>query len=151
VSPPAGFGAVSPGWLPRRQFAGTYDEAWKRRRAPYLPADFNPRFFNVATPELTFDRFLTGGEPVELLGVSRDGPINFELPRCRPRADVQVAGNHERPVFNLETILIEPDENRVCLSWRAQLPCDRRVLKVETVSIDVEGLDLPTAAADPIH
>jgi hypothetical protein len=145
MSPPAGFGFIAPSWLPRRRFAGTYDDAWQRKRAPYLPADFNSRFFNTATPELTFDRFLSGGEPVELLGASRQGPLRFPLPRCRPHADVQVAGTHQRPEFTLETILVEPDDNRVCLTWRAQLPCDKKVLRVETVTIEVDDLDLPMA------
>jgi hypothetical protein len=142
ASTPATFGFVAPSWLPRRQFAGTYDQAWKKNRAPYLPADFSPRFFNMAAPELTFDRFLAGGETVDLLGVSRHGPLQFALPHCQPRADVQIAGSHESPLLNLETILIEPDENRICLSWRAQLSCDKKVLKVETVVIGVDRLDL---------
>ncbi len=143
--PPAAFGAVAPSWLPRRRFAGTYDDAWKQQRAPYLPADFNLRFFNVAPPDLTFDRFLSGGEEVQLLGVSPHGPLRFALPSCRPHAEVRIAGAHETPRFELETILIDSDENRICLSWRARLACDRKVLKVETVTIGVEGLDLPMA------
>lgn len=47
---PAGFGCVAPAWLPRRRHAGSYDQRWQRARAPYLPADFDPRFFNCAAP-----------------------------------------------------------------------------------------------------
>jgi hypothetical protein len=138
---PACFGFVSAGWLPRRRFAGTYGEEWIRTRAPYLPPDFDPRFFNTAAPELTMDRSLSGGEPVEVLGCSRQGPLKFRLPSCRPRAAVTVAGAREQPEFALETILIEPDENRVCLSWRAEVRCDKKMLKVEKVNIDAIGMD----------
>jgi hypothetical protein len=143
VSIPAGFGFVAPGWLPRRQFAGTYDESWQKKRAPYLPADFDSRFFNAATPDLTFGRFLSGGEPVELLGVSQGGPLRLAVPGCKPRAEVKIAGTQQRPPFNLETVLIEPDDNRLCITWRAAVSCDKQALKVETVTIEVEGLDLP--------
>jgi hypothetical protein len=143
---PACFGFIAPAWLPRRTFAGTYDKAWQSQRAPYLPADFDPRFFNAAAPELTFDRFLVGGESVRVVGTSRHGPIQFELPRCQPRVGVKIAGAHERPPLHLETVLIEPEENRVCISWRAELPCDKKVHRVEEITIEVDGLDLPQAS-----
>ena len=46
--PPACLAPIAPSWLPRRLFAGTYDERWQRTRAPYLPDDFDPRFFASA-------------------------------------------------------------------------------------------------------
>ena len=42
---PAGFGFLSPNWQPRLSFAGTYDEQWQTKQAPYLPGDFDLRFF----------------------------------------------------------------------------------------------------------
>jgi hypothetical protein len=132
---PVCFAATAPQWLPRRAFAGTYDEVWQRKRAPYLPADFDPRFLQCAAPELAFDRYLLGGEPVEVTGVSPEGPIAFPLPAANLRVEVKVAGSVEYPPVNLETVLLEPDENRVALTWRAALPCDRKVLKVEKVTV----------------
>lgn len=141
LRPPASFGFVAAAWFPRRTFAGTYDQAWQSKRSPYLPLDFNRRFFNAAPPELTFDRFLVGGEPVEIQGASREGPLRFSLPRLQPRVAVKIAGAEEKPTFKLETVLIEPDDNRVCLTWRAQLPCDKKVLKVQRVAIEVPGVE----------
>jgi hypothetical protein len=132
---PACFAPSAPHWLPRRAFAGTYDEVWQRKRAPYLPADFDPRFLQCAAPELAFDRYLTGGEPIEVHGASPEGPIAFPIPAANLHVEVKVAGNVESPAANLETVLLEPDENRVSLTWRAALPCDRRVLKVENVTV----------------
>jgi len=137
---PAGFAFVSPAWLPRRPFAGTYDKTWQKQRAPYLPEDFNPRFFNMAHPDFTFDRYLQGGEPVALDNLSQYGPMRFTLPVCRLEARVKVAGQTETPPLNLETVLIEPEFNRVCMTWRGAVPCDKKALKVE--QIDVNLLDL---------
>ena len=132
---PVCFAPTAPQWLPRRSFAGTYDETWQRKRAPYLPADFDPRFLQCAAPELTFDRYLVGGEPIEVTGACAEGPIAFPIPAANLRVEVKVAGSIEHPPVNLETVLLEPDENRVALTWRAALPCDRKVLKVEKVTV----------------
>lgn len=135
VCTPACFAPGAPHWLPRRALAGTYDERWQRTRAPYLPADFDPRFLSCAAAELAFDRYLQGNEPVEVHGATPDGPISFNLPMAYLDVQVKVDGSLERPPVNLETVLIEPDENRLCLTWRAALPCDRKVLKVEKVTV----------------
>lgn len=132
---PACFAPTSPAWLPRRRFAGTYDERWQRTRAPYLPDDFDPRFLQCAAPELVFDRFLQGGEPVEVQGASPRGSLIFQLPLIRLEINVDVAGGEQRPPANLETVLIEPDANRLCLTWRASLPCDRQVRQIRKVVI----------------
>ncbi len=49
---PIGFGFVAPNWQPRAALAGTYDEAWTAQRKPLLPLDFDPRFYNWASPSL---------------------------------------------------------------------------------------------------
>lgn len=132
---PVCFAPTAPQWLPRRAFAGTYDDAWQRKRAPYLPADFDPRFLQCAAPELSFDRYLVGGESIEVTGASPEGPLAFPIPAANLRVEVKVAGSLEHPPVNLETVLLEPDENRVALTWRAALPCDRKVLRVEKVTV----------------
>jgi len=132
---PVCFAPSAPHWLPRRAFAGTYDERWQRTRAPYLPSDFDPRFLSCAAAELAFDRYLQGNEPVEVRGATPDGPISFALPVAHLEVEVKIGGSLECPAANLETILLEPDENRLCLTWRAALPCDRKVLKIERVTV----------------
>jgi len=139
---PAGFAPLAPSWLPRRDYAGTYDEAWQTGRAPYLPTDFDPRFFCMAPPDFGFDRYLVGGEPILLENLHRNGPLAFTLPECRLQASIRVAGATETPPLNLETVLIEPEKQRLCLTWRAALPCDKKVLKIESVEINLLALNL---------
>ena len=134
-SAPACFGLVAASWLPRRAFAGTYDRAWARTRAPYLPRDFDHRFFSAASSGLVFDRYLAGGEPIELDGVSRRGPLRLALPTERPEVLVRLAGQTLTPPVRLETVVVEPDEDRVSLTWRARLPCDKAALKIRVVTI----------------
>jgi hypothetical protein len=136
---PACFAPIAPSWLPRRRFAGTYDERWQRSRAPYLPDDFDPRFFQAAVPEFSFDRYLQPGEQVHAVGVTPDGPILFAIPDSLLSVAVTVAGAGQKPEVNLETLSIEPDENRACFTWRAAVPCDRKALKVEKIVVSRAG------------
>lgn len=138
-SAPVCLAPIAASWLPRRAFAGTYDERWQRSRAPYLPDDFDPRFLQCAPPEFAFDRYLKGGEPVRVSGASPDGPIAFTIPDPRLVVAVTIAGSTEEPPAHLETLWIEPDQNRVCFTWRAAVPCDRRVLKVEKIVVSRAG------------
>src|SRR5439155_18481811 len=43
---PAGFAPISPAWEPRNKRQGTRDQRWAMFRAPLLPKDFDPRFYN---------------------------------------------------------------------------------------------------------
>ncbi len=139
TAPPACFAPTAPAWLPRRSFAGTYDAAWQRGRAPYLPDDFDPRYLQCAPADFAFDRYLQAGERVEVHGVMPDGPISFSIPDARLNIAVTVAGATEEPPVNLETLSIEPDANRVCFTWRAAVPCDRKALKVEKIIVSRSG------------
>jgi hypothetical protein len=146
-SQPAALGFVAASWLPRRGYAGTYDDAWQRFRAPYLPVDFDARFLNSASDGLVFDRFLRGGEPVVVDGACSRGRLAFALPHCKIGIDVKIAG-HTRPApTQLETVLIEPDENRLCLTWRAHVSCDRRALAVDEIAITLGSIESPAGGA----
>jgi hypothetical protein len=143
VVPPACLGFIAPSWQSRRQYAGTYDETWQKKRAPYLPKDFDLRYFHAAAQEFVFPQPLVGGESVTVAGAAPEGPMAFELPKCRLDLQITLAGKKQTPSPpSLETVLIEPDDNRVCLSWRSQLACDKQPLKVEKVHVNVAELNL---------
>jgi hypothetical protein len=139
---PAGFGCIAPSWLPRRAFAGTYDERWQRTRAPYLPEDFQARYLNCASEGLTFDHYLTGGEPVLLVGMSERGPLYSAVPTCTIDAAFTLRGRSHAAPTHLQTVLIEPDENRLRLTYHTQFACDKQVLEVEQVKLSLQRLDL---------
>lgn len=136
---PAGFSAVPPQWMPRRSYAGTYDEAWQNNRAPYLPLDFDPRFCQVAPVGLVATPYLVGGEPVLLTGVSPHGAVRFTLPQLRVSMSHWLnTGTEQRPGV-LDTVLIEPDAQRCVMVWRSILSCDKKTLKVREIEVAVEG------------
>jgi hypothetical protein len=132
---PACFGASAPYWQPRAGYAGTYDEQWQTGRAPYLPEDFDKRFCNAAHPDLVYPGYLQGGEPVQITHMYPNGVLKFDVPRVSLLSRITLAGNELTPGFNLETLVLEPNQLRMSLVWRAALPCDKQALKISDVRI----------------
>ena len=77
---PWGFAPVGRGWLPRSLLAGTYDAAWQNERMPFLPLDFNYRFFQCAPHAMLSTQHLRGDEPVRVINMSPEGEQAFTLP-----------------------------------------------------------------------
>lgn len=134
---PACFGACAPNWQPRVGYAGTYDEQWQATRAPYLPQDFDKRFLNVAHPDLVYSGYLQGGEPVQISNMHPLGVLKFDVPRVQLITRVMLAGNEVTPEFNLETLILEPNQLRISLVWRAAVMCDKKALKISDVKISL--------------
>ena len=138
---PMCFGVTAPSWRPRVSYAGTYDKNWEKKVAPYLPLDFDKRFFNMAHPNLIMRQFLGGGEAVRIINASPYGELRFDLPTDCVSAKVQFRNRVEIPRLDLETVIIEPDYNRFSMTWRGAVCCDKEALKIETVEIDY-GIDV---------
>jgi len=134
---PACFGVCAPHWLPRSTYAGTYDEAWQTQRAPYLPTDFDKRFFSMAHPDLVYPGYLRGGESVEITNMHPNGTMKFNVPNVNLNSDVTVSGELVQPKFNLETLIIEPNQLKLSMVWRAAVQCDKKVLKISDVKISM--------------
>ena len=145
--PPAGFGFTSPNWQPRAALAGTYDEQWMKERMPLLPRDFDRRFFNAASPGLIAPGFLKGNEPVLIENASPGGRLSFELPGVPPpKIHVELRGGVQHDLTtNLDTVIINTDENLLFLIWRTHLVVRRGPQDVVAIQVSAEGV--PAAAA----
>ena len=130
---PTGFAPIAPHWEPRKSYAGTYDDAWRTNRAPFLPTDFDVRFFHVATPELIVTNALQGGEVVTLQGMTPEGTLQFALPRANVEVSHRLDTGVETRPAHLDTVLLEPDASRVVMTWRSALRCDKRMLGVREI------------------
>jgi hypothetical protein len=143
---PMGFAAIAPSWQPRTAYAGTYDERWRKTRSPYLPEDFDPRYFQAASAGLIVDPPLVGGEPILLAGFDPNGTWQFALPRCSIDILATVADFTHHMIPMLDTVVLEPDEGRFTMTWRATLAVDRQLLRIERVDV---GLASIQGAIDP--
>lgn len=142
--PPAGLGFIAPHWQPRAGFAGTYDEAWQSQRSPRLPLDFDTRFYRCVPPDMVVAPPLQGGEAVRAAGVRPDGAeLCFDLPAVDLRCVALVKGEREDLAPALERVLIEPDELRLSLTWKASIVCGRALLGVEAVVVTAPGFEPP--------
>lgn len=122
---PAGFGPVGRGWTARLRHAGTYDDDWLENTFPFLPADFDPLYYQAAPEDQWIDAPSEGTEVV-LVNLTPDGRTGFRLPRtdlpfvfARQRAeDIHLQGH-------LDTIFIDAAARRFTLTWRASVPIRR--------------------------
>lgn len=138
---PMSFACTAPSWQPRLKHAGTYDDHWQRNRAPYLPTDFDLRFFNMAHPRMVYPTYLKGGEPVQMVNLHDEGSIAFSLPVLQPSASVQISGNALPLSPNFETLSIDAERSTFSMIWRTEIACDKKLLKVEQVDIQCEGME----------
>lgn len=129
---PEGLGPVFRAWLPRRGFAGTYDDAWQRDRWPCLPLDFSAAFYNSAHPDLVYPGYLRGGEGVELAGVHPAGPVRFSLPSLRVASIATLRdGADVAAPLKLDTLVVDLPEGLAYLTWRAVLPSPRSIREID--------------------
>lgn len=131
---PAGFGAIDASWSPRREQAGTYDARWADTKRPFLPDDFDDLYgASAPVPQQATD--LRGGEPVELLNLTPDGAMRFELPRIYLAFTTHFGRRRVEHRSRLTTVLLEPDTRTLSLVWQTSIPVDAR---------DGEYLDVTT-------
>ena len=118
---PAGFGAIASHWSPRRELYGSYDEQWSQTRRPLLPRDYDARALLSAALDQRPRTYLEGGELVELVHMSPREVLRVELPRVQLGFETHFGRRVEAHTGRLVTVLIEPEEARVYLTWHSSL------------------------------
>ncbi|WP_175666185.1 DUF2169 family type VI secretion system accessory protein [Burkholderia ambifaria] len=151
VPPTTGFGVLPAHWPARLQHGGTYDDTWRNTRHPLPPEDLDPRFWQIAPPEQQANGHLSGGETVTLLNVTRPdlvpgGRLNFRLPKVSLVCETRFYDGtrvHTRPVIH--TIILEPDDLRVCVVYHMALPCHEKVNLLEQTRVTMKRRPLDKA------
>jgi hypothetical protein len=137
--PPAGLGPLGRHWEPRRQYAGTFDAAWKETRCPLPPLDQDDRMELCASPGLVSDSPLIGGEECSFLNLHPWGPLQFRLPKVALGIEFVVDGRAPCAVTpHLDTVIVdllpaEPSPPVIELVWRAAIPAPRRMKQSLTI------------------
>lgn len=136
---PQAFGPIGRGWDARRHYAGTYDDQWLAEQFPFLPQDFDERYYQAAP----MDQQLTasaGGAEVALLNLTPDGMRRFALPAFEAPVHVfPKRGEREDLKATLDTIVLEPDADRLTMSWRVRRPLKRNLFEIEQVMVGKQG------------
>ncbi len=134
---PACFSPIAPGWHPRANLGGTYDQLWQEQRAPYLPLDFSPSFLNAAPQDQIYAGFISGGEQVRIIGMHPDGDFEFALPHVGLANKVQIKNEIFSAPFRMETLSLYPNQKQLAMTWRAAIPCDKRTLNIKQITVNL--------------
>jgi hypothetical protein len=128
---PMSFGPIARSWPPRLKHAGTYDDAWIDNTFPFLPADFDQRYFQCAPLDQQFSH-PTGREEVVLSNLTPQGRTMFRLPTTVDLPLEFTDSSYKRTEQHVlpDTIIIEPDLGRFTLTWRASHPLKRNMLEM---------------------
>lgn len=119
----AGFGALCSYWKPRIDFQGTYDDDWIKNRKPLLPNDYDPQTLQCAPPDQQCSPHLRGGEPFNLINLTPNGALRFDLPRHRLTYTTCIGSKKLEHRATINTVVIEPDYPRVMIVWHTTLRC----------------------------
>lgn len=131
--PPMSLGPIGRAWTPRIGFAGSYDEAWLDEHFPFLPPDFDERYFQAAPPDQQTEH-LRGGEDVLLLNLTARERAGFQVPRLRvPVTFFLAGGGRDTCEATIDTLSIDTDAGLVEVTWRARRPLRRNLFEVSQV------------------
>lgn len=138
---PMALGPLGRGWPARARHAGTYDQRWLDEAFPFLPADFDERYYQAA-PEDQRLPTPTGPLEVVLSGFTPDGLRHFVLPHFEAPVHVfPKRGQREDLTATLDTIVFEPDAGRFTMSWRVARPLKRSLHEIAQVLVGKKGRD----------
>lgn len=139
---PAGFGILGRGWQPRIRHAGTYDQAWLDARFPFLPADFDERYFQAAPEDQQLPE-LTGGTVVRCTNLSPGGSLVFKIPRVTIPIAFRFRDREHAAEPRLDTMLIEPHRRRFLLTWRTRVAVGRKFQALREILVGTPSKPKP--------
>jgi hypothetical protein len=132
---PMAFGPVGRGWEERLKYAGTYDDDWLANVFPFLPADFQPAYYQAAPANQQLP-YLIGGEEVFLENLTPEGTAYFKLPILDvPVVFFRKRGGRLDTTGVIDSLVIEPDLGVFSMSWRAHLPLKRNIFEIPQVLV----------------
>jgi hypothetical protein len=136
---PMSFGALGRHWEPRCRYAGTYDQHWLEHVFPFLPADFDEQYYQAAPLDQQLP-LPVGAQTVSLVNLTPDGRRDFSLPHFEaPIYVFPKEGEPEELSAPVDTILIEPDLERLTMTWRIARPLRRNLFEIEEVLVGRQG------------
>lgn len=132
---PMALGPIGRSWPQRARFAGTYDDAWLADCFPFLPGDFDTRYFQAAPEDQQIDH-LRGGEDVLLLNLTAQEHAGFRIPEMEvPVTFFLKKGGHQTVSAVIDTLLIDTDSGQVQLTWRVSRVLRRNVFEIAQVLV----------------
>ncbi|WP_052518717.1 DUF2169 family type VI secretion system accessory protein [Archangium violaceum] len=131
---PIGLGHVGRAWAHRIAYAGTYDARWRDERAPFLPSDFDPRYFQSAPTDQQFPHF-HGGERIRCIHMAAEPVVQYVIPSLRVPVRFHFADREVEQMGVLDTVILEPHLSLAMLVWRARVPIGKKLNALREISV----------------
>ena len=131
---PTGFGPVGRGWQPRSGFAGTYDEYWLQETRPFLPQDFDNRYFQAAPLDQQLPR-LQPGAGFGCANMSAGGRFVAYLPEFQVPVRFRLSDRTESAAIVADTLILEPGTARLILVGRCSLALPRKITALREIEV----------------
>jgi hypothetical protein len=141
------FACIPKTWPQRLRLGGTYDDEWRRRRAPLLPADLDPAYWQSVPEDQRLSRQKCDGARIELLNMTSadgewsEGSVAFDLPKLDFEVVTRFKGQWEPGRFDLQTIEIDAEARRLSLCWQMafETGASQNDVRVERTFIALRG------------
>lgn len=131
---PIGLGVVGRGWKPRIGFAGTYDEDWLADTFPFLPKDFDDRYFQSAPEDQQLDA-LRGGEMFACVNMSEAQRFTVIAPGFEVPVRFHFDDRVEASVARTDTLILEPEAGRIIVVGRARVRLGRKLNALREIEV----------------
>jgi hypothetical protein len=141
--PPKGFGPVGRAWQPRVGFAGTYDDHWLKETRPFLPQDFDDRYFQAAPLDQQLPQ-LQPGAGFRCANMSAGGGFVAYLPVLQVPVRFRLNDRTESCTVVCDTLILEPGAARLILVGRCSVALPRKLTSVREIEVGH-----PKRSADP--
>lgn len=123
---PIGLGVVGRAWAQRLSYAGTYDTHWRDEQAPFLPADFDSRYFQCAPADQQFTHF-RGGELIRCVNMAAAPVVQYVIPSLHVPIKFRFLDREVDQLCVLDTVILEPHLSLAMLVWRASVPLGKKL------------------------
>jgi len=133
---PMAFSPVGRNWEPRYHYGGTYDDEWLDTQSPFLPKDFDNRYFQCAPSDQQMT-YPTGGEEVILINLSPDcKKVQFRLPTiAMPVVFFYKKGKKYESKAVIDTIVLEPNKRTFSITWRTSLALRKNIFEIPQILV----------------
>jgi hypothetical protein len=131
---PIGLGHIGRAWAQRIAYAGTYDARWRDERAPFLPADFDSRYFQSAPTDQQFPHF-RGGERIRCVHMAAEPIVQYVMPALRVPIRFHFVDREVERMGVLDTVILEPHLSLAMLVWRARVPIGKKLNVLREISV----------------
>lgn len=121
--PPACFAPIPRDWPQRARWGGRYDAEWSRRRAPLLPEDLDPRYWQSTAPDQWLSSDTLAGETLHLSGFSAN-PQAIVIPDCAFEIATRFRGKWHQQTPHLQSATVDLDRQSLSLVWLAAFPIE---------------------------